>query len=210
MRKFWILATTIALVAPGMAAQKKASATDQEAIKKVVADYTEAWNKHDARALSMYYAEDGDLVSATGSMSKGRAEIEKAVARDFSTRSKGGKRTTTVQSVRFIKPGVALADVTFETVGSPGAEGKEVSPTKGYSSLVMTKKDGRWWITAQREMQLEQLPESAGPIRGNSRTKIYYWPQCPDFEKVPQKELTIFGTKEEAERAGYRAAQNCP
>jgi hypothetical protein len=31
-----------------------------------------------------------------------------------------------------------------------------------------------------------------------------------DFEKVPQKELTLFGTKEEAERAGYRAAQNCP
>jgi uncharacterized protein (TIGR02246 family) len=187
-----------------MAAQKTASTTDQEAIKKVVAEYTEAWNKHDGRALSMFYAQDGDLVSATGSKSKGRVEIEKAVARDFSSRSQAGKRTATIQSVRVIKPGVALADVAFETVGAPGAEGK------GYSTLIMTKQDGRWWIAAQREMQLEQPAESAGPIRGNSRTKVYYWPQCPDFEKVPQKELTLFGTKEEAERAGYRAAQNCP
>jgi uncharacterized protein (TIGR02246 family) len=210
MRKLWMLAITVVLLAPEIVAQEKAGTTDQEAIKKIVAEYSEAWNRHDARALSMFYAQDGDLVSATGSMSKGRVEIEKALSRNFSASSKGGKRTATVQSVRFIRPGVALADVAFETVGEPGAEGKELSPTKGYSSLVMTKKDGKWWITAQREMQLEVPPESAGPIRGNSRTKVYYWPRCPDFEKVPQKELTIFGTKEEAERAGYRAAQNCP
>jgi uncharacterized protein (TIGR02246 family) len=193
-----------------MIAQEKPRTTDQEAIKRVVAEHVEAWNKHDARALSMFYAQDGDLVSATGSMSKGRAEIEKALSRNFSARSKGGKRTATVQSVRFIRPGIALADVAFETVGEPGADGKDLSPTKGYSYLVMTKNDSRWWITAQREMQLELPPESAGPIRGNSQTKVYYWPECPDFEKVSQKELTIFGTKEEAERAGYRAALNCP
>jgi uncharacterized protein (TIGR02246 family) len=146
MRKLWMLATAVVLLVPGMAAQKTASTTDQEAIKKVVAEYTEAWNKHDGRALSMFYAQDGDLVSATGSKSKGRVEIEKAVARDFSSRSQAGKRTATIQSVRVIKPGVALADVAFETVGAPGAEGK------GYSTLIMTKQDGRWWIAAQREM----------------------------------------------------------
>jgi uncharacterized protein (TIGR02246 family) len=210
MKKLWMLVTTVFLLAPEIVAQEKPRATDQDAIKRVVAEYAEAWNKQDTKALSMFYAQDGDFVSPTGSMSKGRAEIEKALSRNFSARSKGGKRTATVQSVRFIRPGVALADVAFETVGEPGAEGKELSQTKGYSLLVMTKTAGKWWITAQREMQLELPPESAGPIRGNSRTKIYYWPRCPDFEKVPEKELAIFGTKEEAERAGYRPAQNCP
>jgi Tfp pilus assembly protein FimT len=51
---------------------------------------------------------------------------------------------------------------------------------------------------------------SKGPIQANDRTHIYYWPTCPDFNKVPLKNRVIFGTSEEAEKAGYKAARNCP
>jgi hypothetical protein len=51
---------------------------------------------------------------------------------------------------------------------------------------------------------------SKGPIYANSRTRIYYWPTCPDFNKVPVANRVIFGTSEEAEKAGYKAARNCP
>jgi hypothetical protein len=51
---------------------------------------------------------------------------------------------------------------------------------------------------------------SAGPIHANTRTRIYYWPNCPDFNNVPLRSRRIFGTSEEAEKAGYKAATNCP
>jgi hypothetical protein len=51
---------------------------------------------------------------------------------------------------------------------------------------------------------------STGPIHANTRTRIYYWPNCPDFNKVPLRSRMIFGTSEEAEKAGYKAATNCP
>jgi hypothetical protein len=49
---------------------------------------------------------------------------------------------------------------------------------------------------------------STGSIHAN--TRIYYWPNCPDFNKVPLRSRMIFGTSEEAEKAGYKAATNCP
>ena len=88
MRKLWMLVTTVVLLTPEIVAQEKPRTTDQDAIKRAVAEYTEVWNKHDTKALSMCYAQDGDLSSATGSMFKGRAEIEKALSRNFSARSK--------------------------------------------------------------------------------------------------------------------------
>jgi hypothetical protein len=51
---------------------------------------------------------------------------------------------------------------------------------------------------------------SKGPIYANDRTRVYYWPTCPDFNKVPLRNRVIFGTSEEAEKAGYKAARNCP
>jgi hypothetical protein len=51
---------------------------------------------------------------------------------------------------------------------------------------------------------------SKGPIHANNRTHVYYWPTCPDFNRVPLKSRVIFGTSEEAEKAGYKAARNCP
>lgn len=61
-----------------------------------------------------------------------------------------------------------------------------------------------------RDAQSASKAVSKGPINADSRTHIYYWPTCPDFNKVPLKSRVIFGTSEEAEKAGYKAARNCP
>lgn len=52
--------------------------------------------------------------------------------------------------------------------------------------------------------------KSAGPINADSRTKIYYWPNCPDFNRVPAEYKVVFGTGAEAEKNGYKPAKNCP
>lgn len=51
---------------------------------------------------------------------------------------------------------------------------------------------------------------TGGQIIGNKRSMIYHLPNCPDYSKVAEKNREYFKTKEEAEKAGYRAARNCP
>jgi len=49
-----------------------------------------------------------------------------------------------------------------------------------------------------------------GLIRGNKHSMIYHWPGCQNYDDIAQHNRVPFQTREEAERAGYRAARNCP
>src|ERR1043166_75536 len=48
-----------------------------------------------------------------------------------------------------------------------------------------------------------------GVIRGNKRSMIYHWPGCPNYDDIALHNRVPFQTREEAEKAGYRAARNC-
>jgi hypothetical protein len=50
---------------------------------------------------------------------------------------------------------------------------------------------------------------TAGLLRGNKRTMIYHWPGCPNYDDIVPHNRVPFETREEAEKAGYRAARNC-
>lgn len=49
----------------------------------------------------------------------------------------------------------------------------------------------------------------AGAILGNRRSGIYHWPGCPNYSDISADNRVAFTSREEAERAGYRAARNC-
>ena|SRR5258708_3493797 len=46
-------------------------------------------------------------------------------------------------------------------------------------------------------------------IKGNKNSMIYHLPNCPDYSKISEKNVVLFNTKEDAEKAGYRMAKNC-
>lgn len=46
-------------------------------------------------------------------------------------------------------------------------------------------------------------------IRGNRRSMIYHWPGCPSYDEIAPHNRVPFETREDAEKAGYRAARNC-
>ena len=52
--------------------------------------------------------------------------------------------------------------------------------------------------------------DGASVIVGNKHSKIYHRPDCPDYGRVSAENRVEFSSVEEAEKAGYRAAQNCP
>jgi endonuclease YncB( thermonuclease family) len=52
--------------------------------------------------------------------------------------------------------------------------------------------------------------DADGLIRGNKRSMIYHWPGCPNYDDIAPHNRVPFQTRDEAEKAGYRAARNCP
>lgn len=51
---------------------------------------------------------------------------------------------------------------------------------------------------------------TGGQIIGNRNSMIYHRPDCPDYNKVSERNRVFFKTESEAAAAGYRKARNCP
>ena len=51
---------------------------------------------------------------------------------------------------------------------------------------------------------------SSGKIIGNRNSMIFHLPTCPDYSKTAEKNRVYFNSVEEAEKAGFRKARNCP
>src|SRR5689334_14386149 len=87
---------------------------DQKAIRAVIAQMTEGFNRHDSKAATSMYTTDADLVTVRGEAFKGRAEFEKGLALILTTRARDAALKTLDVRIRFIRSDVALAHVTNE------------------------------------------------------------------------------------------------
>ena len=131
-----------------------ARAKDEERIKKVLTDFTDAWNKHDAKAFSNVFSEDADFTNVVGKGSTGPNEIEKFHAPGFSTRWKDSYQKITQSKIRFIKPDVAAVDAWWEMTGIKGPEGQDMQQRKGLLNFIITKNNETWLITIMHNMDL--------------------------------------------------------
>jgi uncharacterized protein (TIGR02246 family) len=121
------------------------SNADEAAIRRVVQNVQDGWNAHDGKAFASSFATDADYVVVNGMRAKGREEIEKGHTAIFSTVYKDSKNVATVQSIRFLRPDVAVVHVEWNLEFRMGGEMK-----KGHamSTMVMTKDGGKWGIAA--------------------------------------------------------------
>jgi uncharacterized protein (TIGR02246 family) len=123
------------------------SGADEEAIRKVIADMTDASTRHDARAATRWYAADADFVTARGDRFTGAAEIERGLAGIFATRGVEVTVKTLSVTVRFLRPDVAVAHVTNELRGLVSPDGHPLPAQQELSIRVFTK-DGTTWRAA--------------------------------------------------------------
>jgi len=110
-------------------------------IEQLIADYVQAYNRHDAAALAAFYAIDGVFVSVTGTPIEGRDAIEKFWEATF-------ERLGDVnQSVKAIEVH-ALGDGAW-AIGEYSAKRKgQVGPPeiKGHWSAVYVPEGGAWKV----------------------------------------------------------------
>lgn len=121
---------------------------DEEAIRGVILDGIEAFNKHDAKAGTDFFTEDADFITVYGRWSRGAAEIERSRKERFETALKEAKIKLLNLRVRFIKPDVAMAHETHELSGMLGPNGEKVPAQRELSIRVLVKERGKWLVTA--------------------------------------------------------------
>src|ERR1700680_3230624 len=100
-----------------MSAAPKISSREEEAIHTRVDEFVSAWNTHNARAMSMLYAEDADVINPFGRVAKGRTEIERLFKDEHSTGLKDSRMSVRPEKIRLLSPDIAITDHAYELTG---------------------------------------------------------------------------------------------
>ncbi len=132
------------------------AASDDAAIKKVVAQYLAARERRDASAVGALVTADADHLTASGEWRRGRDAIVRGTL--LSSERTGGTRTITIETVRFPVTDVAIADGRYELTNAQ--EGRRAM----WTSFVLVRAGGRaarWQISAIRNMLPAIAPAAA-------------------------------------------------
>lgn len=132
----------IALLASGLPAQDSA---DEAAIRELIRGYVEAREKRDTKRLNSILAPDADQLVSSGEWRKGRDALVRGML--ASSERNTGTRTIEVETVRFIAPGIAIADGRYDIAGTGGAETRRM-----WTTFIASRRNGSWRIQAIRNM----------------------------------------------------------
>ena len=124
---------------------------DQAAIRRLVDQYVAAREHTDAKATAALFTADADQLVSSGEWRKGRDEVVRGTM--ASSQANEGKRTITVESVRFLSPDIAIADGRYDIAG---AQTRHM-----WTSLIVKRTPEGWRIAAIRNM----LPAPPAPAR---------------------------------------------
>lgn len=137
----------IALLSGVALAQGSTPKGDQAAIEQVIENWNRGWQTKDAKLAAQDYSDDADWTNAFGMKKKGRIEIEKFLAEVFTlTFVMAGQSRVVEQSVRLIKPDVALVITRVERVGQRTPSAEEMATRRTSHLRVLVKSGDRWKI----------------------------------------------------------------
>lgn len=136
------LVAVLALAAPGAEGRQQ---NQEAAVREVVQQYTGARERGDASALGAIFTEDADQLVSSGEWRRGREALVRGTL--ASSKNNAGTRTITIKTVRFPVPDVAIADGEYVIGASQTAASRNM-----WTSFVMVRADGRWRISAIRNM----------------------------------------------------------
>lgn len=142
--------STLLMFALAGAGGQGSPSEDDTALRKAQDDFATAWNNHDAQAMAMGWAEDGDWIGPDGNVAQGRAAVENLLAEAHTGDSATSKIAIKVNSVRFLKPDVAVVDAECELTGMRDFFDKPLPTLKVLATTVAVKKDGKWRTAVYR------------------------------------------------------------
>ena len=120
------------------------SGESEEEIRSVIGNYNTARDEKDLELLDRILTDDIDQLVSSGTWRKGKKTSMEGMLRSSSNNP--GKRTITVEQVRFLVEGRAIADARYEIERSDG------TTRKMWSTFILKKENGDWKIAAIRNM----------------------------------------------------------
>jgi uncharacterized protein (TIGR02246 family) len=152
MYKLFLLAVSMSVAISTLSAADDSSG--EAAVRGVIQKYMDARDQRDAAALSALFTDDVDQLVSSGEWRRGREAVTKGTL--GSSQSTGGKRTITIETVRFIASDVSLADGRYELTGLANGETRKM-----WTSILLKKGPDGWHISAIRNM----LPAAPVPAK---------------------------------------------
>lgn len=127
---------------------------EEQAVRRVVADFVEALNRNDMKVFGGLFTKDADFVVVTGKYLKGRDDIVTyhaglEVAGDF----KGSHLEAISVALRFLRPDVALVRAATRRTEDAGKWTRTSFPM-----FVLTKQGREWLITAVQNTATSGAP----------------------------------------------------
>lgn len=120
-------------------------AADETAIRETGATFAIAYDQADAKAAAAHFTPDAEYVDEQGNIFQGRQAIEDLLAAFF-TENPGSQLELTIDTIRFVSPGVAVEDGTTTVVRPAGGP----SDHSRYTALHV-KTNGKWLTASSRE-----------------------------------------------------------
>ena len=151
---FTALALTISLISTLAYSQNTTNTSidtsDHDiAIRALITQYLKTRAENDEAGLLALLTDDIDQLTTSGTLRSGRDGVSTGSL--ASSQNNTGKRSITVESIRFIKPDVAMVNGRYDIVDRANA------PDSHYlTSILVVMVDGRWLISAIRNMQPTQ------------------------------------------------------
>jgi len=137
-----------------MAAQQLDTVKEQAAVKLLVTNYENAWNRHDPAGLADQYDTNATWVNWFGAYYKGKKDIQEHYAIVHRTYFKATHYyTRSIEDLIFLTSDIALAHV------RTGLSGDERFPGKVFEfrrTILLTKRSGAWHILAGQNAKLEE------------------------------------------------------
>ncbi len=136
-------------------------ATDEAAIRELVARWEQAWNRHDMKQLFSLVTDDADFVNVGARHWKGRQQIEKEHTSRLGQFRESVWSTKTV-NVQFLKPDVALVHIDWTLRGDKNPDGTPRPPRGGVFTWVVVEQSSGWLIRAAQNTNLgpaQQAPK---------------------------------------------------
>ena len=161
----------LVLMVPLLTARVFAEPNDEEEVRKTVGGFAQSWNDHDMHGFGELFTTDADFVNVVGDWWKGRQEIQMQHAYSHGTipadtkgfealrRYYGIFKSSTLRfsqvNTRFLGRDVAVSHATWELFGDT----RTSNPRHGLLTFVLTRQDGRWFIAAAQNTEINRSVE---------------------------------------------------
>jgi uncharacterized protein (TIGR02246 family) len=137
-----------------------------EAIRALVKDQTEAWNRNDAKGWTKNFLDDANFINVRGDLVKGRAAIERIHAFIFEGPYKGSHCTVSVDTIAYPAQNVAVVETSTEVTNFNGLPPGLVPTLPGALrtrlKLILVNGDQGWKIFAAQNTAIVPQPMPIG------------------------------------------------